>query len=427
MVAPPRRVARARGQPSHPEQHHIEPATNQTYTVSAYAGSPAVSFKYADPATASQVTDTFASTDVFTVDGVPATFGAFMASLSVGDVVTILANTPTTGVTTYQLVNKTAADYVSGLVGPVDTSEAAHPTYSIIDPITGTKLSGDIAYDGANTVYTLNGAVSTLAAISLAINEGDTIVSTGTGADATHIRTIALTNITVTGTVATPVVGDNGATPPVITYAEFFVKTAAGATLGDIPTKHTNDTVGYAVYPTDTFTVDGVASTLAIFGANLSAGDTISYSRAADVQTVALVNANPAPVTGIVAGGSTLSDLFYFVGSSAVVAGPFDLHTGYTYILNGSVATLAEVNAAITGWRHREGSGRQRSHCDAHGQLTERPDRQRGRSHNPDVRSQRGRRGAGHVRLHGSHLLRGQHLGNVLRRRRVQDAGAVQQ
>jgi len=34
MVAPPRRVARARGQPSHPEQHHIEPASNQTFTVS---------------------------------------------------------------------------------------------------------------------------------------------------------------------------------------------------------------------------------------------------------------------------------------------------------------------------------------------------------------------------------------------------------
>jgi len=282
--------------------------SSQTFTVTAASGS---TFTYADPATAAAVVDTFSATDVFMVDGVTATEAVFIANLSPGDLVTILANTPTTGVTTYQLVNKLAADFTSGLVGPVDTSSK---TFSIIEPVTGTSLSGSIDYSTGNTVWTLNGAASTIAAITSNINEGDTVVITGTGADATHLRTIALTNTTVTGTASGIA---HSATVP-----SFFVDTAAGASLGDNPAVGA-DVAGYVVSSADTFTVDGVTATVSAFDTALSNGDTVTYSRAAGVQTVALTNKAPLSIHGQI--------------TAVTVAG--GLVTGFTYVPDGGVST----------------------------------------------------------------------------------------
>ena len=310
--------------------------SNQTFTVIANTANS--TFTYADPVTGTTKTATFSSTDVFMVDGVTATEAFFVSQLSPGDLVTILANTPTTGVTTYKLVNKLAADYASGLVGPVNTSATV---YSVIDPITGTKLSGNIDYNGTDTIWTLNGAASTLAAISLAINEGDTIVSTGTGADATHIRTIALTNTTVTGTASGIVLS---AGPP-YTAAAFFVDTAAGASLGDVVNDGTVSP--YVLTSAASMTVDGVSATVDEFAAALSAGDTVTYARAAGVQTVALTNKAPLAIHGQIVGVVGALTSFSYVPAGDTLKSGVSA-TGLVLTVDGVLATGAEFAAAFT-------------------------------------------------------------------------------
>ncbi|MGI4893846.1 MAG: cell wall-binding repeat-containing protein, partial [Janthinobacterium lividum] len=228
--------------------------------VTVTAGTAAGSFSYADPSTKAAVSVTPKSTDTFTVDGTPATLGAFLGQVTVGDTLVI---TPGASATSYALTNKTTASVTSGLIGNVNTGAMTTTVaFSVIEPITGTVLRDFAAnsFPVANTFYTVDGANATSTTFLAAINEGDTLAVSVTGTGTSASTTYALTNTTVSGTVVTPTPGASAAF-----VSTFGVKTAAGATLGDIPgTAAASDTV-YATTATDVLTVDGETATAEAF------------------------------------------------------------------------------------------------------------------------------------------------------------------
>ena len=293
------------------------------FIVTAASGS---TFTYADTATATEKTATFKATDVFMVDGVTATLGVFTSSLSLGDVVTILPNTPTTGVTTYQLVNKVAADYTSGLIGAYTGT-----SISIIEPVTGDVLN-TITTNTGNTVYSVDGTSASLVGMNAALNPGDTVVVTGTGADATHVRTIAVTSKVLTGSVSN------------VTGGHFTIDTAAGATL---PT-------GGSITPVnaDTLTVDGVAvTTAAAFNADVSNADTVAYSRSAGVQVIALTNKAPLSIHGQIAGVTVTAGevaSFSYIPDGGALESGVAVPSGIVLTVDGALATDAEFADAYT-------------------------------------------------------------------------------
>jgi len=288
------------------------------------------SFTYADAATKAPVTATYASTDRFTVDGTAASQGVFAANITVGDTISVTPNSPSTGVTTYALVNvDPAKTYTSGLITGFTTSSGAVTGVSIGSNITGTALNTvtNLVSSGTYTVYTVDGASATAAQFAGAINTGDNVAITGTGADALNVRTVALTNATVTGTVTGR------------TSTTFSVKTSAGATLGP-----------FTPASTDALTSDGKAPTdLTAFNNAVTNGDTVSYARTGSVQTIALTNAAATPYTGIVPSGTTASALQVYVGNSATPTTAFDAATaGSKLTIDGALATVSEFNAALT-------------------------------------------------------------------------------
>lgn len=295
------------------------------FVVTAYT-SGASSFNYADPVAKKAVKVSFSSTDKFFVGGVSATAGAFAASLGKGDIVAITAPATSGGATTFSLTNKTTADYMSGLVGAFAVP-ATH-TLDIVEPITGVTLNGGVDYAGAYNVFQVDGATVSQTIFESSLSVGDTVSITGTGADVSHVRTIALTSASVSGTVAT-----------VGTGAAVTVKTSAGAALGT-----------FTPASGDTFTIDGTSATLAQFTAAdvVTAGDQITYSKSGGVQKFALVNAAPASASGIANSTSSATVLHYWSAAGTDSTVTYGSLTTPTYSVDGSVASQAEFIAAVS-------------------------------------------------------------------------------
>lgn len=226
------------------------------------------------------------SGDTFTDDGSSATLAKFGTDVSVGDLVTLTTNAGGPDVNQHALTNKTAASYTSGVVGDIDTSAVpldpnAH-TLTIIEPVTGVELSGRIDYT-SNAKWTVNGATATQADFENAINEGDQLsIVAGSGGAQTLF---ALTDKSVSGVVST------------VDTANHLVMIG---NLGDDPTGSQDASYDYSLAGS-TWTVDGATAANADdFGGNLTVGDQLTYTRAAGVQTFALVNHAPPPVSGTV-------------------------------------------------------------------------------------------------------------------------------
>jgi hypothetical protein len=276
--------------------------------VTAVAGSD---ISYADASTGKVVKVTVKSTDKFMVDGAAATQAAFLLKVTVGDLLAIDAGTPPT----YKLTNKTATDYTSGTVANVTAT-----TFDFVEPISGVTLA-TVNYTGSYTLYTLDGASASFASFGFDLSVGDTATTSGTGADASHIRTIALTNGTVVGTVATVGVGT------------LTIKPTGGAAYADVITPAAGDTL----------TVDGTVATVAEFNAEVSVGDGVSYSRKGDVQTIALTNAAPAATTGYV---------IAFVANTSVTPDSTGVAIPYAavpnFVVDGVITTAGGFNDAVS-------------------------------------------------------------------------------
>lgn len=267
----------------------------------------------------------YATTDTFTVDGVPATYATFVASVSAGDLVSW------TGTTTksFSLTNKTAS---GNLVNDVTAT-----TFDLVDPTTGAVLINNRTFLLAadpDTTYKVDG-VSVVEAQFLAdLSVGDNVVITGAGTVASPFL-FDLTNKEVTGT-AVAVAGADGA-------KTFSIKTAAGATLGS-PTQLT------AVDPpADSLSVGGTAVlTDELFDAALSNGDAITYSKKNGKQTIGLVNGAPPAVTGrVLVFDTTANTISIDAGPAAAVDVP-NYSAFASLVLNGATAVEADVDGALS-------------------------------------------------------------------------------
>lgn len=102
----------------------------------------------------------------------------------------------------------------------------------------------------------MNGATATQTVFESNINEGDTVVATGLGTNASHIRTIALTNTTVTG----PLAGVTTTTVDVLSAGDYILVDNLDYTAFGFYSANTS-----AAYFTN-----GVSKTLAEFKAELA-------------------------------------------------------------------------------------------------------------------------------------------------------------
>ena len=266
---------------------------------------------YADAALGKTVKVKTLVTDNFTVDGALATQGAFLASASAGDLLSIKATTPPT----YELTNKTGASYTSGVIDNVTPG-----SFDIVEPITGTVLSSWTT-GGTYQLYTTDGAAVSVAGFDLDANAGDTVVITGKGI-VTDIQTVALTNQTISGTV----------------------KGAAGVTFGLTPFADT-----FTAVASDALTVDGAAATLAVFTASLTDGDSVTYAMKGGKQTIALTNGAMAAIAGTVLNndGIGANTVDIDVSGTASLANTY-VNAGTVYIVNGALDSEVGFETALT-------------------------------------------------------------------------------
>jgi hypothetical protein len=219
---------------------------------------------YADSAQGKEVTKTTKSTDTFYVDGALANQAIFLSNYTVGDLVAV-----STGM--YKLTNKTDADYTSGVIDNVDTTAN---TFDIVEPISGAVLA---SYDYAATayiLYTADGASVSIAGFELDIQAGDMVSVTGKGDTAAHIRTFALTNMTVSGSLSGVVAGTSIS---IGGYSDAF-----------------------PVADGDSLTVDGDAvTTAADFTADATVGDAATYALKGGKVTATLTNKPYSAKSGI--------------------------------------------------------------------------------------------------------------------------------
>jgi hypothetical protein len=261
----------------------------------------------------------------FTVDGVAATMAAFEAALTVGDKIAFSG----TGPSSFALTNVTVS---GGLISDVNY---AGDTFDIVLP-SGPTVSDNLSFVPAGVnAYTVGGTAVTQATFEANLSNGDTIAISGASpGTVASPRTFALTNATVTGTVAS--VG--GA-------VNWRIVIASGASLGPIDL----DVPGGDAL---VLTIGGSAVTQATFEApatGLSNGDSVTYGRASGIVTAALTNQAAAPQTGRVldfdvaantvtfdpgAGGTSVTTVDYTTASFAISVG-------------GATATAADLEAAI--------------------------------------------------------------------------------
>jgi len=286
----------------------VPPGTGSIVTAVA---APDVS--YADTAAGKVVKVTTKVTDKFSVDGTPASQGAFLAAASIGDLLNVVAGTPPT----YQLTNKVAADYKAGVIDDVGAT-----SFDIVEPISGVVLRNDFATNGVYQLFSTDGASVSVAAFNLDANAGDTVTITGKGTVA-DIQTVALTNQTVTGAAK----GVAGASPNktfnVGVFADAFFASAG-----------------------DALTVDGAAATETEFDDDLSNGDSVTYSMKGGKATIALTNAASAAISGkVLNNDESVANTVDIDGAVADAA--YD-NAGTVYIVNGALDDMAGLEAALT-------------------------------------------------------------------------------
>jgi putative cell wall-binding protein len=279
-------------------------------------------------------------TDTFTVDGVSATVGGFEASATPGDKI---RHVPAIGTThaRHELTNVAASSITSGTIGNVDI---ANHQLDIVNAVNGDAIRKDLAWTGV--LWKVDGTQATQPNFEAAINEGDTIDITGTGASATY----ELTNENVEGVAGSIVAGSN----PVLPTTDLKI-----GQLGDDPANSTNDATyqaNGAPNATDTFKVDGQDSDHDTFSTDLTNGDVVTYARAAGVESFALVNRSPSLIKGQATDSldPTSGPLPTQEpgGSFTVVTedGPVDVTyaAGGAFVVDGSVANEADFETAYS-------------------------------------------------------------------------------
>lgn len=274
--------------------------------------------------------------DTFTVDGTPATPGAFEAALSAGDRITVTDNDDDSA--THALVNAAPAE--EGVIGNVDTGLN---TFDIIEPVSGAAIGGPIDYTTGTDcdLYEVDGTAAQLATFENAINEGDTFE---TSQDAALVDTCSLTNAVVAGDatrgavaagVTTQFQVDNLGDDFSGAQDDFFVADAAAVTAGD-----------------QTISIDGTPATYLEFEAELSDGDQITYARNNGIEAITLVNAAPNTVSG-----QAVDDLDIALDTFTIATDSGDEAVDYTaiaparptrFIVDGVLATEADFEADYT-------------------------------------------------------------------------------
>lgn len=217
--------------------------------------------------------------DTFRVDSTTATtpLANFESNITVGDTIKYTDDTTAADVDVHELTNATV---LAGIVGDVNITTN---TFSIINPVTGTAVGGPFTYIEASDVFG-----TTPAAFEADINEGDTV--TVAINSQTNVKTIALTNATVSGTV---------------TDVEKFandVDFQVNGNRGDEFDASGDDDYVASLTPTtgtETYSIGGATGkTFAEFLAAISNGDTITVARAGNIEAFALTNGAPPLESG---------------------------------------------------------------------------------------------------------------------------------
>ena len=284
---------------------------------------------------------TYADSDVFVVDGTAATVGGFESAVTPADRV---RHVPATGgaAARHELTNVAASSITSGTIGNVDL---ANGELDFVNRVNGDAIRSDVPFSGVT--WSVDGEAGNQAAFEAAVNEGDTLTITGSGATARF----ALTNGSVTGAVTDIAPGPL----PVLPVTQLKVDA-----LGDDPADDANDDRYQAdggPTATDTFSVDGLTdSTYDDFAAALTDGDVVTYTRAGGIEHFALINRSPRPVVG-----GAVDDLYPASGplptqtgggSFTVVTAGGPVGVTYdasgTFVVDGRVAGEAELEEAYT-------------------------------------------------------------------------------
>lgn len=284
---------------------------------------------------------TYADGDTFRVDGAAATIGGFESAVTPADRV---RHVPAAGSTAarHELTNVAASSITSGTIGNIDI---ANGQLDFVNRVNGDAIRSDVPFAGAT--WSVDGGVGNQDAFEAAINEGDALTITGSGATARF----ALTNGSVAGAVSDIAPG----ALPVLPVTQLRVDA-----LGDDPADDANDDRYQAdgdPSATDTFSVDGLSdSTYDDFAAALTDGDVVTYARADGVEHFALVDRAPRLIEGGAvdgidpAGGPLPTDAGG--GSFSVVTDGGPVEVTYvasgTFVVDGSVASETELEAAYT-------------------------------------------------------------------------------
>ena len=298
------------------------------------------------------VTVTYEDTDSFTVDGQPASVGAFETALTNGDIIEVdeTDNDPDD----HDLTNVAATSFTNGVVGNVDLAD---DQLDIIEPASGAIFRGNIAY-GAATTFRVDGVAQSLAEFEADLNEGDRIEIAGAA--------FSLTNRTVTGPAERVEVVE--APIPVVTTNE--TRFAIGA-LGDDPDASSdtgqtpdeadsgNDDRYVASGESETLRIDGAEVTYEEFEAALNNGDVVTYSRQDGIETISIGNTDElieGEVTGDISKDGADEDLTDETndGGSFTMTDATDDEIAVAYTpttrleIDGLVVTEAEFESAIS-------------------------------------------------------------------------------
>jgi putative cell wall-binding protein len=279
------------------------------------------------------VTVDYDAGDAFTVDGEPATIGAFEAALTVADRVTFTADTDDGDV--HELVDVDPEAVSEGTVGDVDLSAG---TFAIIEPVSGVVLRGGLQLADVTT-FTVGGEAADRAAVEEALNEGDLVQVVG--------ATLRLTDQLVRGAA------QDVAVDVISGVARFRVDG-----LGDDPRNPEDDRFRAVAGAEDqAYRVDGVAAGFATFADALSEGDEITYRRTGGIERIDLVNAPRPAVEGLVTetadpDGSAVAPEPEDGGSVVVLTSDGRVEVAYgpdaVIRIDGALATEEELEAART-------------------------------------------------------------------------------
>ena len=277
--------------------------------------------------------------DTFSVNGQAATIGAFEAALTVADRITYEAGEREAG--RHDLVDVDPATITSGTIGDIDLEAG---TFAFVEQVTGTVLRAGVplrSEDG--DVYRVGSGTASAEEFAADLNEGDELVLDELDDGR---RQLVLENRAVIGSVdAVQVDAEAG-------VARFRI-----GGLGDDPSTAQDDLYVAAREDAQRFVVDGTATGFDGFIAALSAGDAITYRRLDGIELFRLTNDAAAAVEGAATelvdpDGSPVAPQERDGGSVVVLTADGRTDVTYTsdaeFLLDGAVATEAEVEAALT-------------------------------------------------------------------------------